>query len=330
MAASSPGVDSVGIAVVLPGSSVNRYPPDTAGASRFMYSWKEPMQQLGGGQVAQRARGAPGVVAFWLAAALALAACDGTASSRAAQGQPTTTPSTAAPTTATPTPTTAAPTTATPTTAAPTTTRPKPKKPAEPAKLRSGSQGRAVEALQRRLAELGYQVHEVDGQFGSETHHAVVAFQKVNRLGRDGVVGPLTRKALERPRVPGPRSRKAGFHVEADLTLQVVYLVKDGKIQEILDASSGSGQNYTVDGDVRVAVTPLGGFQIQRKIDAWRKSDLGLLYRPAYFTGGYALHGAPSVPAFPASHGCIRITTVAMDRLFERLPVGTPMLVYRS
>jgi hypothetical protein len=294
--------------------------------------------------LAQRARGVPGVVAFWLAAALALAACDGTGSSQAAQGSPTTaTPSTAAPTTAAPAtaapttaapttaaPTTAAPTTAAPTTAAPTTTKPKPEKPAEPAKLRSGSEGRAVEALQRRLAELGYQVHEVDGQFGSETHHAVVAFQKVNRLDRDGVVGPVTRKALERPRVPGPRSRKAGFHVEADLTLQVVYLVKDGKIQEILDASSGSGQNYTVDGDVRVAVTPLGNFQIQRKIDAWRKSDLGLLYRPAYFTGGYALHGAPSVPAFPASHGCIRITTVAMDRLFDRLPVGTPMLVYRS
>jgi len=285
--------------------------------------------------LAQRARGVPGAVAFWLAAALALAACDGTGSSRAAQGSPTTaTPSTAAPTTATPT--TAAPTTATPTTAAPTTTvpptttTPKPEKPAEPAKLRSGSAGRAVEALQRRLAELGYQVHEVDGQFGSETHHAVVAFQKVNRLDRDGVVGPVTRKALERPRVPGPRSRQAGFHVEADLTLQVVYLVKGGEIQEVLDASSGSGQNYTVDGDVRVAVTPLGSFQIQRKIDAWRKSDLGLLYRPAYFTGGYALHGAPSVPAFPASHGCIRITTAAMDRLFDRLPVGTPMLVYRS
>jgi peptidoglycan hydrolase-like protein with peptidoglycan-binding domain len=290
--------------------------------------------------MAQRMRAVPGVVAFWLAAALALAACDGIGSSRAAQGPPTpATPSTAAPTTDAPTtaaPTTDAPTTDAPTTAAPTTTvpptttKPKPKKPAEPAKLRSGAEGRAVEALQRRLAELGYQVHEVDGQFGSETHHAVVAFQKVNRLDRDGVVGPVTRKALERPRVPRPRSRKAGFHVEADLTLQVVYLVKGGEIQEVLDASSGSGQNYTVHGDVRVAVTPLGNFQIQRKIDAWRKSDLGLLYRPAYFTGGYALHGAPSVPAFPASHGCIRITTAAMDRLFDRLPVGTPMLVYRS
>jgi peptidoglycan hydrolase-like protein with peptidoglycan-binding domain len=280
------------------------------------------------------------MAAFGLAAVLALAACGGTGSPRAAGQSPaTSTPSTAAPTTAAPTtaaPTTAAPTTAAPTTAAPTTTvpptttKPKPKKPAEPARLRSGSEGRAVEALQRRLAELGYQVHEADGQFGPETHHAVVAFQKVNRIGRDGVVGPVTRKALERPRVPRPRSRKAGFHVEADLTLQVVYLVRDGKIREILDASSGSGQNYTVRGDVRVAVTPTGDFRIQRKIDAWRKSDLGLLYRPAYFIGGYALHGAPSVPAFPASHGCIRITTTAMDRLFDRLPVGTPMLVYRT
>jgi N-acetylmuramoyl-L-alanine amidase len=274
------------------------------------------------------------MAAFGLAAALALTACGGDGGSAAAGQSPAgSTPSTAAPTTAAPT--TAAPTTATPTTAAPTTTvppttKPKPKKPAEPAKLRSGSEGRAVEALQRRLAELGYQVHEADGQFGPETHHAVVAFQKVNRIGRDGVVGPVTRKALERPRVPRPRSRKAGFHVEADLTLQVVYLVRDGRIREILDASSGSGQNYTVRGDVRVAVTPLGDFRIQRKIDAWRKSDLGLLYRPAYFIGGYALHGAPSVPAFPASHGCIRITTTAMDRLFDRLPVGTPMLVYRT
>jgi peptidoglycan hydrolase-like protein with peptidoglycan-binding domain len=291
------------------------------------------MQPVEVERLAQGTRGRLGVAAFCLVAVLALAACDGAGSSSAAQEQPATTPSTAAPTTAAPTtaaPTTAPTTTAAPTTAAPTTTKPKPRKPAEPAKLRSGSEGRAVEALQRRLADLGYQVHEADGQFGPETHHAVVAFQKVNRLGRDGVVGPLTRKALERPRVPRPRSRKAAFHVEADLTLQVVYLVKDGKIQEILDASSASGQNYTVDGDVRVAVTPLGSFQIQRKIDAWRKSDLGLLYRPAYFTGGYALHGAPSVPAFPASHGCIRITTTAMDRLFNRLPVGTPMLVYRS
>ena len=266
------------------------------------------------------------MVAAGLAAALVLGACDAGADGRAsAQEAPTTAaPTTAPPTTEAPTTTSRAPTT----TEAPTTTA-KPK-PDPPAKLRSGSEGAQVAALQRRLHELGYQVQEADGQFGQETHHAVVAFQKVNRLARDGVVGPITRRALEHPRIPKPRSTKGGFHIEADLTLQVVYMVRDGRVREILDASSASGQSYTVDGDVRLAVTPLGSFQIQRKIDAWRKSKLGLLYRPAYFTGGYALHGAYSVPPFPASHGCIRITTTAMDRWYNRLPVGTPMLVYRS
>jgi hypothetical protein len=264
------------------------------------------------------------LAAAGLAATLVLAACDGGADEPAQAAQETST--TAAPTTVAPTTTRAPTTTEAPTTtkAPTTTTRPK------PAKLSSGASGAEVKALQRRLHELGYQVQEADGQFGGETHHSVVAFQKVNRLGRDGVVGPITRRALERPREPKPRSTRAGFHVEADLTLQVVYLVRDGQIVEILDASSASGQTYTVDGDVRLAVTPRGSFVIQRKIDAWRRSKLGLLYRPAYFTGGYALHGAHSVPPFPASHGCIRITTTAMDRWFAKLPVGTPMLVYRS
>jgi N-acetylmuramoyl-L-alanine amidase len=277
-------------------------------------------------------RGAAVLVAAGLAAALVLGACSsagGDEPAQAAEGVTSTSPPTTdPPATAAPT-TTAPPTTEAPsTTEAPTTTT-KPK-PAAPAKLQSGSKGAAVKALQQRLHKLGYQVQEADGQFGPETHHSVVAFQKVNRLGRDGVVGPITRKALADPRTPQPRSTKAGFHVEADLTLQVVYMVRDGKVVEILDASSASGQTYTVDGDVRLAVTPLGSFTIQRKIDAWRKSKLGLLYRPAYFTGGYALHGAYSVPPFPASHGCIRITIPAMDRWFAKLPVGTPMLVYRS
>jgi lipoprotein-anchoring transpeptidase ErfK/SrfK len=277
-----------------------------------------------------RRRGAAGLVAVGLAAALVLGACSTGGDGEAQAEEPTSTspPTTAAPTTEAPTTTEAPSTTAAPTTKAPTTTT-KPK-PEAPTRLRSGSEGAAVKALQRRLRELGYQVQAADGHFGPETHHSVVAFQKVNRLGRDGVVGPITRRALERPRVPKPRSTKAGFHVEADLTLQVVYMVRDGEIVEILDASSASGQNYTVDGDVRLAVTPQGSFVIQRKIDAWRRSKLGLLYRPAYFVGGYALHGAYSVPPFPASHGCIRITTTAMDRWYAKLPVGTPMFVHRT
>ncbi|HEX8860861.1 MAG TPA: L,D-transpeptidase family protein [Actinomycetes bacterium] len=205
-----------------------------------------------------------------------------------------------------------------------------PRRPKLPATARSGDHGKGVAELQRRLAALGYEVTEVDGQFGPSTQHAVTAFQKVNRLDRDGVAGPKTMKALARPRRPHPRLGGRALHLEADLTLQVVYVVRNGGIQQILDASSASGRSYVSQGEVRVAHTPEGSFSIGRKIDGWHRSLLGLLYRPAYFDGPYAVHGAPSVPPFPASHGCIRITTTAMDGLYSKLVPGTRVLVYRS
>jgi lipoprotein-anchoring transpeptidase ErfK/SrfK len=143
------------------------------------------------------------------------------------------------------------------------------------------------------------------------------------------VVGPKTRRALRRPRTPRPRSTAGGFHLETDLTKQVTYLVSGGEAK-VINASTASGATYVVDGDTRVAVTPTGRFAIERKIDAWRKSDLGLLYRPAYFVGGYAYHGSYSVPAFPASHGCIRMSISTMDRIYDRLKVGTKVHIYRS
>jgi lipoprotein-anchoring transpeptidase ErfK/SrfK len=54
------------------------------------------------------------------------------------------------------------------------------------------------------------------------------------------------------------------------------------------------------------------------------------MYRPAYFDGPYAIHGAPSVPPYPASHGCIRVTTASMDSVYSKLAPGTRVLVYRS
>ena len=61
--------------------------------------------------------------------------------------------------------------------------------------LRLDSRGSAVLALQRRLAALHYfDVAKADGVFGPGTYHAVVAFQKVQGLTRDGIAG----------RPPGP------------------------------------------------------------------------------------------------------------------------------
>src|SRR6266700_1594521 len=210
-------------------------------------------------------------------------------------------------------------------------TRPRPPAaPALPATAHPGDHGKGVAALQRQLAALGYEVRKVDGQYGPATEHAVVAFQKVNRISRDGVAGPRTMKALAHPRRPRPRMGGSGLHLEADLTLQVIYVGSGVGVRQILDASSASGRTYLSHGSVRRAHTPEGSFRIGRKIDGWHRSYLGLMYRPAYFDGPYAIHGAPNVPPYPASHGCIRVTTASMDTIFGKLVPGTRVLVYRT
>ena len=58
--------------------------------------------------------------------------------------------------------------------------------------LCTGSRGDAVRKLQELLNAKGYTCGNVDGIFGSKTKAAVLAFQKANGLGADGIVGPLT------------------------------------------------------------------------------------------------------------------------------------------
>jgi N-acetylmuramoyl-L-alanine amidase len=185
--------------------------------------------------------------------------------------------------------------------------------------LRLGSSGTAVVQLQRRLATLHYDVGPIDGGFGSQTFHAVVAFQKVNGLVRDGIVGPRTWYALAHPVIPRPRRWLSASSLEVNVTRQVVYLARQGVVLRILDASTGKASTPT----------PLGNFSIQRRIDGWRQSTLGLMWRPNYFYRGYAVHGSTSVPAYPASHGCVRVTIPAMNRLWSQLRIGMPVSLYR-
>jgi hypothetical protein len=198
--------------------------------------------------------------------------------------------------------------------------------------LRAGMSGRDVRALQRRLTALHYDVGGVTSYFNYDTTHAVVAFQKVNGLNRDGVVGLEVWRALDAPHKlqlhhPGD-SASAG--VEVDLKHQVVIYAVHSRIKRIFDASTGGGYYYTgSDGTQQRAITPTGHFHIVYKRDGWVTSDLGTLYRPAYFNySGYAIHGEDQVPSYPASHGCVRITVPAMDRLNAKLPVGLSVWIY--
>jgi hypothetical protein len=185
--------------------------------------------------------------------------------------------------------------------------------------LRIGAHGAEVRNVEARLAALGYWPGAVDGVFDDDTFHATVALQKTAGIEADGIVGPVTSAALDRGVRPTARSRR-GHVVEIDLLHQVLLVVDDGKVEAVFDTSTGRAS----------LPTPQGTWTITRQIDGLRRSRLGLLYRPKYFHLGVAIHGFTSVPAYPASHSCVRVTYHAMDHIWGAglAPLGTPVWVY--
>jgi peptidoglycan hydrolase-like protein with peptidoglycan-binding domain len=194
--------------------------------------------------------------------------------------------------------------------------------------LRIGDSGPEVLALQQRLSELGYWLGQPDGSFGFLTQQAVWAFQKAAGLSRDGEVGAATRRAL----ADGvrPSTRLSGDGVDIDLDRQILMVVRGGAVRLVLNTSTGGGYEYEArDGGVAVARTPKGTFRVSFVVDGPDEGRLGTLWRPRYFNGGIAVHGAPSIPTYPASHGCARVSNAAMDMIWAQglMPMGSTVLV---
>ena len=117
-----------------------------------------------------------------------------------------------------------------------------------------------------------------------------------------------------RPRYRGPEA-----HIEVDKTRQILLDVRGGEVVAVIPVSSGATGN-----------TPEGRHRIRWKALA-TTTWLGpaILYRTLTFYGNsFAIHGFPSVPAYPASHGCVRIPIWTADWLYNRSPVGETVYVY--
>lgn len=183
--------------------------------------------------------------------------------------------------------------------------------------------------VETRLSRLGYWITAVDNKSDASTYHAIMAFQKVERLKRTGSMSAANLETLRFAERPKARYATGHKHIELDLTRQVLFLVNEsGAVDRILSISSGNEERYFDQGKWQVAHTPRGRFKIERKINGVRKSTLGSLYYPNYFYHGVAIHGSLLVPAFPASHGCVRIPRFADREFFGLAPIGMEVFVY--
>jgi hypothetical protein len=185
-----------------------------------------------------------------------------------------------------------------------------------PRKVGPSSPKSAIRALQRRLASAGYVVGQ-RGVFDARTQRAVLAFRKVTGMLRTSEASSPVMRAIARGAgFFAIKHPEHGRHIEADLSRQVIALYEKGRVVRIYPVSSGKPSTPTI----------IGSFRVYSKTPGTNAK--GMVYS-AYFVGGYATHGYPSVPVFAASHGCLRVPIPDAISLYNWIKIGTPVDVYR-
>jgi lipoprotein-anchoring transpeptidase ErfK/SrfK len=173
--------------------------------------------------------------------------------------------------------------------------------------------------VEQKLDSLKYDVGAVDGQVDDQTHSAIMAYEKVHDLPRTNVLDDaLTARIMADTTTPPPMVPSGEPNrVEVSLSRQVLFLYEGGNLTKILAVSTGTS----------TTPTPTGTFRLYRFDPGWHTSSLGRLYNAEYFVGGYAIHGSLSIPAQPASHGCIRMSMTSAEWFPSHVTKGMQVIV---
>ena len=199
-----------------------------------------------------------------------------------------------------------------------------------------GARGEAVRRVQQRLLDLGFWNAGADGGYGHTTTQAVMAFQKWTALPRTGVVDDTTAARLN-THLCRPTTTRAGDLFQVDKGRQLGFIVRGGQVVWALNVSTGTGIPYRVWSqktrrwETGTSITPNGSWRVYfERPTGWWEGELGRIYRPKYFRGGVAVHGSASIPGFPASKGCVRVSTAAMDMIWSTnaLPRNSRVIVH--
>jgi peptidoglycan hydrolase-like protein with peptidoglycan-binding domain len=176
-----------------------------------------------------------------------------------------------------------------------------------------------VRGVQLRLWALGYLDRaSVTGTTDYVTEQALLAFQGWNGLSRTGTVTGETQVALVRASAPKPATHRAGARIEIHRDRGVLLLVEGNEVKRAVHTSTGA-----------YGRTPAGTYRVYRKETlSWSVPFSVWMPYASYFVGGIAMHEYPSVPEYPASHGCVRLPAGEAHRVYGFAEVGTPVHVF--
>lgn len=175
-------------------------------------------------------------------------------------------------------------------------------------------------------------------EFDEETEAAVIDFQERHGLLADGIVGPSTYTHLwahaltmltgcHKPAAPGPERQhlKKGsqrhpsklLHIDGGRCL--LHVLENGHVQESHPIAVGAPDTPT----------PIGYWQIISR-DVQSQGLFGTRWLGLNIPFGcYGIHGTdrPASLGKRVTHGCIYMVNSGLEKLFPRIPIGTPVVI---
>ncbi|NLW06769.1 MAG: L,D-transpeptidase family protein [Clostridia bacterium] len=180
--------------------------------------------------------------------------------------------------------------------------------------------------LQLRLAQLGYYIGPINGQYSPSTARAVSNFQQANGLSSSEKVSAATWFALARRLKLASYDESSlppvgkNLKVIIDTELLILTVMIDGKVFNQYPIAIGK---YT-------SPSPVGEWKIANKGYVASSSAFGTRWMGLNVPwGSYGIHGTnrPWSIGWPASAGCFRMYNEDVELIYDWLPIGTPVVV---
>lgn len=195
----------------------------------------------------------------------------------------------------------------------------------DPASTRS-----VVKLILTQAKKAGYPVRDASGAWSAESARTFCALREL-LIGDAGRARPTSSELTEIDvALKGTPTLtdlalpvRATDGVNVSVHCQIGYFVADGVVQRVFALSSGK----------KSTKTDLGLWRVGYQVNGWKESSLypgSFMYKPSFFNKNEGIHGMKAdsmVPAYPASHGCVRVLHKDADWLFPRIK-GSKVRVY--
>ena len=206
-----------------------------------------------------------------------------------------------------------------------------------------------IKESQTIMKKFGLPVGTIDGMWGPQTARGLCAFRQIASL-------PWSRATLNQTDLAWLRAYNLKYsslgqitqtnregkstYMLANETCQTMTYVKANRIVRVMPISTGTAGHATPNGLYTMGSTRPGwscstlypescgyhteGMNAKYNTKGVLYSRYGNMYNKRSVNGNILVHGSTSVPTYPASHGCIRVTVADSDwmwRYVDPMPI---------